>query len=158
GKALGGASGGYVAAYGEIAAWLRQRARTDLFSNTLAPSMAAASLAALDLAEGGRDLRTRLAANSAYFRAGLEKAGFRLIPGQHPSIPAIIGDAPTAKRMSDLLLDVGLYAMPCSEPVVPERQAHVGPAPGRRRVCRGLLLSSGTRGQGPHPRPDVRGP
>jgi len=125
GKALGGASGGYVAASGEIAAWLRQRARPYLFSNTLAPSMAAASLAALDLAEGGRDLRTRLAANSAYFRAGLEKAGFRLIPGEHPIIPVMIGDAPTAKRMSDLLLEEGVYAVAFSYPVVPEGKARI---------------------------------
>ena len=104
GKALGGASGGYVAARREVVDWLRQRARPYLFSNTLAPALAAASLTALDMAEAGTDLRARLTANSARFRAGLSAAGFDLVPGEHPIIPVLIGDAAKAKRMAEHLL------------------------------------------------------
>jgi glycine C-acetyltransferase len=125
GKALGGASGGYVAASGEIVAWLRQRARPYLFSNTLAPALAAAALKALDMAEAGGDLRRRLRENALRFRAGLAAAGFDLIPGEHPIIPVMIGDAAQAKFMADLLLDEGVYAVAFSYPVVPVGKARI---------------------------------
>lgn len=125
GKALGGASGGYVAARGEIIDWLRQRARPYLFSNTLAPAIAAASLTAIDMAEAGRDRRERLKENSAFFRAGLTKAGFRLVAGSHPIIPILIGDARAAKDMAQRLLEYGVYAVAFSYPVVPEGKARI---------------------------------
>ena len=125
GKALGGASGGYVAARGEIVAWLRQRARPYLFSNSLAPAITAASLAALDLAEAGTDLRLKLRANTARFRAGLQAAGFSLTPGEHPIIPVLIGDAQQAKGMADKLLEFGVYAVAFSFPVVPQGKARI---------------------------------
>jgi glycine C-acetyltransferase len=125
GKALGGASGGYVAASKEIVAWLRQRARPYLFSNTLAPALAAAALKALDMAEAGADLRRRLRENSIRFRGGLAAAGFDLIPGEHPIIPVMIGDAAQAKFMADLLMDEGVYAVAFSYPVVPAGKARI---------------------------------
>ncbi|MDB5047150.1 MAG: 2-amino-3-ketobutyrate coenzyme ligase [Fibrobacteres bacterium] len=125
GKALGGASGGYVAARREIVAWLRQRARPYLFSNTLAPSVTAASLTALDLVEAGSDLRERLRENAAHFRAGLLAAGFTLTPGDHPIIPVLIGDASQAKRMAERLLAEGVYAVAFSFPVVPQGKARI---------------------------------
>jgi len=125
GKALGGASGGYTSTRREIAEWLRQRSRPYLFSNALAPVVAAASLAVLDLLEGGDDLRRRLFENSAYFRAGLETRGFSLVPGRHPIIPVMIGDAVLASRMAERLLDEGIYAVGFSFPVVPKGQARI---------------------------------
>ncbi len=125
GKALGGASGGYVAARKEIVDWLRQRARPYLFSNTLAPALAAASLTALDMAEVGTDLRAKLKANSARFRSGLAAAGFTLVPGEHPIIPVLIGDAAKAKRMAEELLAEGVYAVAFSYPVVPQGKARI---------------------------------
>jgi glycine C-acetyltransferase len=125
GKALGGASGGYVSGRKEIVEWLRQRARPYLFSNTLAPMIAAASLAVLDLLETSDDLREKLRENSAYFRRGLQELGFTLIPGHHPIIPVMIGDAATAARMADRLLEEGIYATGFSYPVVPEGQARI---------------------------------
>ena len=125
GKALGGGAGGYVAASAEIVAWLRQRARPYLFSNTLAPSLAAAALAAIGMAEAGSDLRERLRANAARFRKGLEAAGFELVPGRHPIIPVMIGDAARAKRMADLLLEEGVLAVAFSYPVVPQGKARI---------------------------------
>jgi glycine C-acetyltransferase len=125
GKALGGASGGYVAASAEIVAWLRQRARPYLFSNTLAPPLAAAALKAVEMAEAGSDLRRRLRENASRFRAGLAAAGFDLVPGEHPIIPVLIGDAAKAKRMSDLLLEEGVFAVAFSYPVVPQGKARI---------------------------------
>ena len=125
GKALGGASGGYVAAPREIIAWLRQRARPYLFSNTLAPALAAASLDAIDMAEAGTELRRRLRGNSSHFRAGLQAAGFDLAPGEHPIIPVMIGDARKAKALADRLLAEGVYAVAFSFPVVPEGKARI---------------------------------
>lgn len=125
GKALGGASGGYVAARGEIIEWLRQRSRPYLFSNTLAPSIATASLKAIDLAEDGIELRERLQSNSKLFRAGLAEAGFNLVPGEHPIIPVLIGDAKAAKAMAESLLSKGVYAVAFSYPVVPEGKARI---------------------------------
>jgi len=125
GKALGGASGGYTATRREIAEWLRQRSRPYLFSNALAPVVAATSLAVLDLLEAGDDLRRRLFENGAYFRAGLEARGFSLVPGRHPIIPVMIGDAKLAARMAERLLDEGIYAVGFSFPVVPKGQARI---------------------------------
>ncbi len=125
GKALGGASGGYLAARKEITDWLRQRARPYLFSNTLAPVIAGASLTALDMAEAGSDLRARLRENSAYFRAGLAGCGFSLVHGSHPIIPVMIGDAQQAKALADQLLREGVYAVAFSFPVVPQGKARI---------------------------------
>jgi glycine C-acetyltransferase len=125
GKALGGASGGYVSARKEIVAWLRQRSRPYLFSNTLAPAIAAGSLTALDLAESGGELRGRLRGNSIRFRAGMEEAGFRLVPGSHPIIPVMIGEAAPAKALADRLLKEGIYVIAFSYPVVPQGKARI---------------------------------
>jgi glycine C-acetyltransferase len=125
GKALGGASGGYTSTRREIAEWLRQRSRPYLFSNALAPVVAAASLAVLDLLERSDDLRLRLFENGAYFRAGLEVLGFTLVPGRHPIIPVMIGDAMLAARMAERLLDEGIYVVGFSFPVVPKGQARI---------------------------------
>jgi glycine C-acetyltransferase len=125
GKALGGASGGYVAAGREAVAWLRQRARPYLFSNTLAPALAAASLAAIDIAAAGSDLRARLKENGARMRAGLQGAGFRLVPGSHPIIPVMIGEAAQAKQLAERLLAEDIYVIAFSHPVVPEGKARI---------------------------------
>jgi glycine C-acetyltransferase len=125
GKALGGAAGGYVAARSEIVGWLRQRARPYLFSNSLPPALAAASLKALELVEDGEELRRRLRENSVRFRIGLEAAGFKLVPGEHPIIPILIGDAKQAKDMAARLLKYGVYAVAFSFPVVPEGKARI---------------------------------
>ena len=125
GKALGGASGGYTAARKEIVAWLRQRSRPYLFSNTLAPAIAGASLAVLDLLEGSGELRQKLRDNSAYFRAGMEKLGFRLVPGEHAIIPVMLGEATLARELAARLLDEGVYVIGFSYPVVPQGQARI---------------------------------
>ncbi|MBI3947826.1 MAG: glycine C-acetyltransferase [Armatimonadetes bacterium] len=125
GKALGGASGGYCSGRREIITWLRQRSRPYLFSNTLAPVIAATSLAVLDILDGTDDLRRRLRENSAHFRRGLEGLGFRLVPGEHPIIPVMLGDARLAQRMADALLDEGVYVIGFSYPVVPQGQARI---------------------------------
>ncbi|MEU9332705.1 glycine C-acetyltransferase [Streptomyces sp. NPDC048290] len=125
GKALGGASGGYVAARAEIVALLRQRSRPYLFSNTLAPVIAAASLTVLDLLESAGDLRERLAANTALFRSRMTEAGFDVLPGDHAIAPVMIGDAAKAGRMAELLLERGVYVIGFSYPVVPQGQARI---------------------------------
>ncbi|MDQ0936763.1 glycine C-acetyltransferase [Streptomyces turgidiscabies] len=125
GKALGGASGGYVAARAEIVALLRQRSRPYLFSNTLAPVIAAASLKVLDLLESADDLRTRLAENTALFRRRMTEEGFDILPGDHAIAPVMIGDAMKAGRMAELLLERGVYVIGFSYPVVPQRQARI---------------------------------
>src|SRR5690606_1410118 len=125
GKALGGATGGFTPARKEIVAWLRQRSRPYLFSNSIAPPVAAASLAVLDLVERDPELRTRLHDHAAYFRASLEKLGFELRPGQHPIIPVMLGDAKLATEMANRLLDHGVYVIGFSYPVVPEGQARI---------------------------------
>ncbi|HET6860029.1 MAG TPA: glycine C-acetyltransferase [Streptomyces sp.] len=125
GKALGGASGGYVAARAEIVALLRQRSRPYLFSNSLAPVIAAASLTVLDLLESAGDLRERLAANTALFRTKMGEAGFDILPGDHAIAPVMIGDAAEAARMSDLLLERGVYVVGFSYPVVPHGKARI---------------------------------
>ncbi|MCB9524961.1 MAG: glycine C-acetyltransferase [Myxococcales bacterium] len=125
GKALGGASGGYTSGRKEVIAWLRQRSRPYLFSNTLAPMIAGASLAALDLLESSDDLRVKLRANAQRFRAGMAAAGFDLLPGEHPIIPVMLGDAKLAGRMADLLLEEGIYVIGFSFPVVPKGKARI---------------------------------
>jgi glycine C-acetyltransferase len=125
GKALGGASGGYVAASKDIVAWLRQRSRPYLFSNTLAPVITAASLTVLDLLEKSNDLRMKLHANSHYFREKMSAIGFRLIPGAHPIIPVMLGDAKLASLMAEKLLAEGIYVIGFSYPVVPKDQARI---------------------------------
>ncbi|WP_081236386.1 glycine C-acetyltransferase [Streptomyces viridosporus] len=125
GKALGGASGGYVAARAEIVALLRQRSRPYLFSNTLAPVIAAASLKVLDLLESADDLRVRLAGNTALFRRRMTEEGFDVLPGDHAIAPVMIGDAARAGRMAELLLERGVYVIGFSYPVVPQGQARI---------------------------------
>ena len=125
GKALGGASGGYVSGRGEIVQLLKQRARPYLFSNSVAPAIVAASLTVLDLLTTSDDLRTRVHANAARFRAGMEAAGFDLLPGEHPIVPVMFGDALVASRMADQLFADGVYAVAFSFPVVPKGQARI---------------------------------
>ncbi|MCB9228683.1 MAG: glycine C-acetyltransferase [Deltaproteobacteria bacterium] len=125
GKALGGASGGYTSGKKEIISYLRQRSRPYLFSNTLAPVIAAASLKALEIAENGAEIRAKLKANSQYFRAGMSAAGFKLVPGEHPIIPVMLGDAALAKNFADELLAEGVYVIGFSYPVVPRGEARI---------------------------------
>jgi glycine C-acetyltransferase len=125
GKALGGASGGYISAHREIVEWLRQRSRPYLFSNSIPPVVAGVSLRVLDLLDHSPELRTRLFENAHYFRAGLESAGFTLKPGEHPIIPVMLGDAALASRMADQLLQRGIYVVGFSFPVVPKGQARI---------------------------------
>lgn len=125
GKALGGASGGFTSARKEIVAWLRQRSRPYLFSNTLMPAIAAASIAALDLLESSQALRTRLLENTAYFRTQIQKLGFEIVPGDHPIVPIMLGDARLAATMADRLLAEGIYVIGFSYPVVPKGQARI---------------------------------
>jgi len=119
GKALGGASGGYTSGPKEIIAWLRQRSRPYLFSNTLAPVIAATSLQVFKLLEGAQDLRLQLQENTRYFRRELSALGFKLIPGEHPIIPVMIGDAKLAAEMAKQLFKLGIYVVSFSYPVVP---------------------------------------
>ncbi len=125
GKALGGASGGYTSGRAEIVAMLRQRSRPYLFSNSLAPSITSAALAALDLLDSSGELLERLRANTALFRSRMTEAGFDLLPGEHPIIPVMIGDAALAGRMADLLLEQGIYVIGFSYPVVPHGKARI---------------------------------
>jgi glycine C-acetyltransferase len=125
GKALGGASGGYTAASGAVVEWLRQRSRPYLFSNTLMPAIAGASLKVLDLIEEGGGLRRRLQDNAARFRTGMEKLGFTLAGADHPIVPVMIGDASLASQMADRLLERGIYVVGFSFPVVPKGQARI---------------------------------
>ncbi|TIM88982.1 glycine C-acetyltransferase [Mesorhizobium sp.] len=125
GKALGGASGGYAAASRPVVEWLRQRSRPYLFSNTLMPAIAGASLKVLDMIEEGGGLRRRLYDNAARFRAGMEKLGFTLAGGDHPIVPVMIGDAVLASKMADMLLERGIYVIGFSFPVVPKGQARI---------------------------------
>ncbi|MEM9072916.1 MAG: glycine C-acetyltransferase [Myxococcota bacterium] len=126
GKALGGASGGYTSGRKEIIGWLRQRSRPYLFSNTLAPVIAHASIAVLDLLETEGDaLRAKLWENAAFFRQGMEAAGFKLLPGDHAIIPVMLGDAKLASEMADRLLARGIYVVGFSYPVVPKGQARI---------------------------------
>ena len=125
GKALGGASGGYTVASREVVDWLRQRSRPYLFSNTLMPAIAAASLKVFDIVENGDALREKLAANAARFREKMTRAGFRLAGAGHPIIPVMIGDAALAARMAEMMLERGIYVVGFSFPVVPKGQARI---------------------------------
>jgi glycine C-acetyltransferase len=125
GKALGGAAGGYISGRREMIGWLRQRSRPYLFSNSVAPPIAHATLAVLDMLEGSTDLRKKLAENATYFRAGMTKLGFKLVPGEHPIIPVMLGDAKLASDMADQLLGEGIYVIGFSFPVVPKGQARI---------------------------------
>ncbi|MCP3973811.1 MAG: glycine C-acetyltransferase [bacterium] len=125
GKALGGASGGYTSGRKEIIAWLRQRSRPYLFSNTLAPVIAATTLRALEMLDGSADLRERLIENSQYFRDKMTAAGFELAGEGHPIIPVMLGDAQLASEMADRLLSRGIYVIGFSFPVVPKGAARI---------------------------------
>jgi glycine C-acetyltransferase len=125
GKALGGASGGYVAGPREVVEWLRQKARPYLFSNTLAPVIASVSLDVLALVERSDDLRRKLRENAAHFRAEMTRLGFELLPGEHPIIPVMLHEAPLAQEVARRLLDEGVYAIGFFFPVVPKGQARI---------------------------------
>ena len=125
GKALGGASGGYTSGRKEVVGWLRQRSRPYLFSNSVAPMIAASSIAVLDLLERDRSLQQQLHRNAAYFREKMTERGFDLKPGEHPIIPVMLGDAMLASQMADKLLERGVYVIGFSFPVVPKGQARI---------------------------------
>ncbi len=125
GKALGGASGGYVSARREIVELLRQRSRPYLFSNSLAPSVTAASLKALELIATSTALRDQLNANTALFRTKMTEAGFDILPGTHPIAPVMIGDAAQAAVLAEKLLELGIYVIAFSYPVVPHAKARI---------------------------------
>ena len=125
GKALGGASGGYTSGRKEIVGWLRQRSRPYLFSNSVAPMIAASSIAVLDLLERDNSLQQQLHANAAHFREKMTERGFDLKPGNHPIIPVMLGDAKLASDMADKLLAKGVYVIGFSFPVVPRGQARI---------------------------------
>jgi glycine C-acetyltransferase len=125
GKALGGASGGYTSGRKEIIELLRQRSRPYLFSNTLAPSIAGASLKVLELLSASTELRDRLEANTKFFRDGMSKLGFNILPGTHPIVPVMLGDAALASRFADAMLQKGIYVIGFSYPVVPQGKARI---------------------------------
>lgn len=125
GKALGGASGGYTSARRELVEWLRQRSRTYLFSNTVAPPVAAGALKAIELLEQSTDLRDRLEHNTRFFRAEMDRRGFAILPGEHPIVPVMLGDAALATRMADAMLAEGVYVIGFSYPVVPQGKARI---------------------------------
>jgi glycine C-acetyltransferase len=125
GKALGGGSGGYVAGRAAIVGWLRQRSRPYLFSNSIPPVVAGASLKVLDLIEHSGELRVRLFENARYFRGEMTRLGFKLLPGEHPIIPVMLGDARLALAMADRLLEHGVYVVGFAYPVVPQGAARI---------------------------------
>jgi glycine C-acetyltransferase len=125
GKALGGASGGYTSGRRELVDWLRQRSRTYLFSNTVAPPVVAGAVAALDLIQGSTSLRDTLAANTQFFREAMTACGFSILPGEHPIVPVMLGDAALATRMADEMLAEGVYVIGFSYPVVPQGKARI---------------------------------
>ncbi len=125
GKALGGASGGFTSGSREIVDWLRQRSRPYLFSNSVAPAIAATSIAVLDLLEEDSSLREAVIDNANYFRQQMSSLGFDLKPGEHPIVPVMLGDARLATQMADRLLDHGVYVIGFSFPVVPEGEARI---------------------------------
>jgi glycine C-acetyltransferase len=125
GKALGGASGGYTSGRRPIIELLRQRSRPYLFSNTLAPSIVSASLAALEIAAAGDDLRRRLADNTAHFRRGLTELGLDILPGSHPIVPIMLGEAALAQQMAARMLEKGVYVIGFFYPVVPQGRARI---------------------------------
>jgi len=125
GKALGGASGGYTSGRKEIVEWLRQRSRPYLFSNTLAPAIAAASITVFDLLQHGEELRKKLRENTAYFRAKMTELGFTIVKGEHPIVPVMLGDAVVAQTFARKMLDHGVYVIGFSYPVVPKNKARI---------------------------------
>ena len=125
GKALGGASGGYTSGRTELVEWLRQRSRTYLFSNTVAPPVAAGALAALEMLAGSTMLRDTLAENTRFFREAMTDRGFSILPGEHPIVPVMLGDAALATRMADEMLAEGVYVIGFSYPVVPQGKARI---------------------------------
>jgi glycine C-acetyltransferase len=125
GKAMGGASGGYVSGRKEIVELLRQRSRPYLFSNTVAPAVVAGSLQAIELLEGSTELRDRLEANTRFFRSQMTAAGLDILPGEHPIVPLMIGDAALASQVADAMLAQGVYVIGFSYPVVPEGKARI---------------------------------
>jgi len=125
GKALGGASGGYVSGRAELIELLRQRSRPYLFSNTLAPPIAGASLKVLDLLSASTALRDKLEDNTRFFRAELAQRGFQILPGTHPIVPIMLGDAALASRFADAMLERGVYVIGFSYPVVPQGKARI---------------------------------
>jgi glycine C-acetyltransferase len=135
GKALGGAAGGYTSARREIVAWLRQRSRPYLFSNSIPPVIAATTLRVLDLVESSDELRANLRRNTAHFRRRMTEAGFTIVPGEHPIAPVMIGDAALAGRFAERLLERGVYVIGFSYPVVPMGKARI-----RTQMCAGHSL------------------
>jgi len=135
GKALGGAAGGYTAARKEIVAWLRQRSRPYLFSNSIPPVIAATTLRVLDLVESSDELRANLRRNTAHFRRRMTEAGFTIVPGEHPIAPVMLGDATLAARFAEKLLERGVYVIGFSYPVVPMGKARI-----RTQMCAGHTL------------------
>lgn len=125
GKAMGGASGGYTSGRKELVTWLRQKSRPYLFSNTLAPTITATSIKVLDLLEFDDQLRTKVHENGRYFRKEMEALGFNLVPGKHPIVPVMLGEATLAKNLADELLKEGIYVIGFSFPVVPKGQARI---------------------------------
>jgi len=125
GKAMGGASGGYISGAKAIVDLLRQRSRPYLFSNSLAPSIVAASLEALKILQESNELPRRLRANTAFFRQRMTELGLQILPGKHPIVPVMVGDAAKAARMADYLLERGIYVIGFSYPVVPMGKARI---------------------------------
>ena len=125
GKALGGASGGYTSGRAEIIEYLRQRSRPYLFSNTLAPSIVAGSIKAIELLTESTKLRDRLEANTRFFRGEISASGFEILPGEHPIIPIMLGDAVLATKVADAMLEKGVYVVSFSYPVVPQGKARI---------------------------------
>ena len=125
GKALGGASGGYVSGRRELVAMLRQRSRPYLFSNSVAPPIAAASLKVLELIRSAKDLRQKLRDNTAFFRSRMTEEKFDILPGEHPIVPVMIGDAARAARVAEVMLEKGVYVIGFSFPVVPQGKARI---------------------------------
>jgi glycine C-acetyltransferase len=125
GKAMGGASGGYTSARREIVELLRQRSRPYLFSNSIAPPVAGATMTALDLIERSADLRETLRRNTNHFRSRMTELGFDILPGDHPIVPVMVGDAAQAGRIADALIRRGVYAVAFSYPVVPQGKARI---------------------------------
>ncbi len=143
GKALGGAAGGYTAARREIVAWLRQRSRPYLFSNSIPPVIAATTLRVLDLVESSDGLREQLRRNTRHFRERMTAAGFHLVPGEHPIAPVMIGDAALAATFAERLLERGVYVIGFSYPVVPMGKARI-----RTQMCAGHTLEQLDRAVG----------
>jgi glycine C-acetyltransferase len=125
GKALGGASGGYTSGRKEIIEYLRQRSRPYLFSNTLAPAIAGATLKVLELLAASTELRDKLGANTKFFREGMAQLGFTIPPGTHPIVPVMLGDAALAAKAAEALLAKGIYVIGFSYPVVPQGKARI---------------------------------